>query len=79
METKEALQILEILSEVNHKIGRLEEKFHHSVVNNALVEILLLSESVESTRIEGTQVTFTDMVEEQNEKNPRWEITAVNN
>ena len=79
VETKEALQILEILSEVNHKIGRLEEKFHHSVVNNALVQILLLSESVESTRIEGTQVTFTDMVEEQNEKNPRWEITEVNN
>lgn len=76
---EEALEIFEILSEVTHKIGRLEEKFNHSIVNHALVQILLLSESVESTRIEGTQVTFTDMVEEQNEKNPRWEITEVNN
>lgn len=75
----EALQILEILSEVIHKIGRLEEKFRQSIVNNALVQIFLLSESVESTKIEGTQVTFTDMVEEQNDVNPRWEITEVQN
>lgn len=76
---EEAIQILEILSDVNHKIGRLEEKFHHSIVNNALIQVLLLSESVESTRIEGTQVTFTDMVEEQNDTKTRWEITEVNN
>ncbi|MDR7002129.1 Fic family protein [Neobacillus niacini] len=66
-------------SKVNNKIGRLEEKFNHSIVSQALVQILSLSESVESTRIEGTQVTFTDMVEEQNEKNPRWEIIEVRN
>ncbi|CQR46279.1 Adenosine monophosphate-protein transferase SoFic [Paraliobacillus sp. PM-2] len=75
----EALQILEILSQVNHKIGRLEEKFNHSIVSEALVQILSLSESVESTRIEGTQVTFTDMVEEQNDHKPRWEIKEVDN
>lgn len=76
---KEALQIFEVLSRVNNKIGRLEEKFKHSIVRGALVQILSLSESVESTRIEGTQVTFTDMVEEQNNDNPRWEITEVSN
>jgi Fic family protein len=77
--TNEALKIMEILAKVTNKIGRLEEKFNHSVVSQALVQILSLSESVESTRIEGTQVTFTDMVEEQNDKNPRWEITEVRN
>ncbi|WP_246569752.1 Fic family protein [Lentibacillus saliphilus] len=77
--TQEALQILEILSQVNHKVGRLEEKITHSIVSKALVQILSLSESVESTRIEGTQVTFTDMVEEQYDTKPRWEITEVNN
>ncbi|MFD2131764.1 Fic family protein [Pseudogracilibacillus auburnensis] len=75
----EALTIMEILSQVNLKLGRLEEKFNHSIVNQALVQILLLSESVESTRIEGTQVTFTDMVEEQNSTNQRWEIIEVHN
>ncbi len=32
-----------------------------------------------STRIEGIQVTFSDMVEEKNDKNPRWEIIEVSN
>lgn len=76
---EEALQIMEALARVNNKIGRLEEKFNYSVVSDALVQILSLSESVESTRIEGTQVTFTDMVEERNDKQPRWEITEVSN
>ncbi|MEN1969903.1 Fic family protein [Lentibacillus sp. N15] len=75
----DALRVMEILAKVNHKIGRLEEKVNHSVVSQRLVQILSLSESVESTRIEGTQVTFTDMVEERNDKHPRWEIIEVNN
>ena len=77
--TKDALKIMGILSTVSNKLGRLEEKFNHSVVSDALVQILSLSESVESTRIEGTQVTFSDMVEEKNDKNPRWEIIEVSN
>lgn len=44
----------EVLSRVNNKIGRLEEKFNHSIVSQSLIQILSLSESVESTRIEGT-------------------------
>lgn len=76
---KDALKIFNILSTVSNKLGRLEEKFNHSVVSDALVQILSLSESVESTRIEGTQVTFSDMVEEKNDKNPRWEIIEVSN
>lgn len=76
---KDALKILSILSEASRKLGVLEEKFKHSIVSEALVQVLSLSESVESTRIEGTQVTFTDMVEEKDDKNPRWEITEVNN
>lgn len=72
----EALRVMELLAKVNHKIGRLEEKFNHSIVSHQLVQVLALSESVESTRIEGTQVTFTDMVEEQNDRRSRWEITT---
>lgn len=77
--TKDALKIMTILSTVSNKLGRLEEKFNHSIVSDALVQILSLSESVESTRIEGTQVTFSNMVEEKNDKNPRWEIIEVSN
>lgn len=76
---EDALNILSTLSTVGSKIGRLDEKFRHSIVSEALVQILSLSESVESTRIEGTQVTFTDMVEEKDDKNPRWEVIEVAN
>ncbi|WP_141603825.1 Fic family protein [Terrilactibacillus laevilacticus] len=74
-----ALTILQLLPQISNKIGRLESDFKHSVVSDALVQILSLSESVESTRIEGTQVTFTDMIEEKDNKNPRLEIKKVSN
>ncbi|MGP7816418.1 Fic family protein [Niallia sp. 01092] len=79
VKNKDAIKILNVLSQASNKIGRLEEKFKHSIVSEALVQVLSLSESVESTRIEGTQVTFTDMVEEKDDKNPRWEVIEVNN
>ncbi|HHY22036.1 MAG TPA: Fic family protein [Bacilli bacterium] len=79
VENKDAIEILNVLSKASNKIGRLEEKFKHSIVSEALVQILSLSESVESTRIEGTQVTFSDMIEEKDDKNPRWEIIEVKN
>ena len=75
----DALKILDVLSTATLRLGTLEEKFKHSIVSEALVQILSLSESVESTRIEGTQVTFTNMVEEKDDKNPRWEVIEVNN
>lgn len=75
----DAIKILSVLSNATHKIGTLEEKFKHSIVSEAFVQILSLSESVESTRIEGTQVTFTDLMEEKDDNNPRWEIIEVNN
>lgn len=79
LEAKDALKIYRKLSEVSSKIGRLDEKFKHSMVGESLIRILSLSESVQSTRIEGTQVTFSDMVEEQDDRNPRWEIIEVMN
>ncbi len=79
LNTNDALKILSILSTVSNKLGRLEEKFNHSIVSDALVQILFLCESVDSIRIEGTKVTFSDVVEVKNDMNPRWEILEVNN
>ena len=68
-----ALEIFQLLAEVNKKVGRMKSEFNHSVVNDSVVNMFSLKESVQSTRIEGTQVTFTDMVEERGNKNPSWE------
>ena len=77
--TEKALEIFQLLADVNRKIGRMKSEFSHSVVNDSVVNMFSLKESVQSTRIEGTQVTFTDMVEERGEKNPSWERIEVLN
>ena len=70
MPNDKALEIFQLLSKVNRTIGRLKSEFSHSIVNDAIVSMFSLNESVQSTRIEGTQVTFTDMVEECENKIP---------
>ena len=50
------------LANVSSDISRLDEKLRHSIVKSDLVNTLALKESVQSTKIEGTQVTFADMV-----------------
>lgn len=52
------------LTTVASAITRLDEKLKGSIVASELVNTLALKESVQSTRIEGTQVTFTDMINE---------------
>ena len=74
-----ALEIFQLLAEVNKTVGRMKSEFKHSVVNDSIVSMFSLNESVQSTRIEGTQVTFTDMVEERGNKNPSWERIEVIN
>lgn len=52
------------LTTVASAITRLDEKLKGSIVVSELVNTLALKESVQSTRIEGTQVTFTEMINE---------------
>ncbi|ARK25344.1 Fic/DOC family protein [Sporosarcina sp. P37] len=79
VKVEEALSIYKKLSEVSNKISRLDERFNGSMVGDNLISILAQQESVQSTRIEGTQVTFTDIMEEQDDPHPRWEVIEVLN
>lgn len=67
------------LAEVASKIGRLDEKFKRSILKSDFINMLALKESVQSTRIEGTQVTFIDMVEHIHKSKPKWEHIEVSN
>lgn len=60
-------------------LEKLKEKLHYSLVNTSFLELLTLFESVQSTRIEGTQVTFSDMLEDQLENSSDWKKTEVRN
>lgn len=75
---KEYINLLQLLASTNLTMGKLASEFKHSIVNNALVSIFSLNESVQSTRIEGTQVTFTEMLESSHKK-PSWEQQEVLN
>ncbi|AET70561.1 hypothetical protein Desor_5173 [Desulfosporosinus orientis DSM 765] len=74
-----ALEIFQLLAGVNKKIGRLKSEFNHSIVNDSIVSMFSLKESVQSTRIEGTQVTFSEMLEDRGNENPSWEKIEVLN
>lgn len=65
--------------EASAKLEKLKQKLHYSLVNESFIQLLTLSESVQSTRIEGTQVTFSQMLEDTIEEQQDWEKIEVRN
>ncbi|OTW88713.1 Fic/DOC family protein, partial [Bacillus thuringiensis serovar cameroun] len=79
VEIQRAVDLFSKLANVSSEIGRLDEKFKRSILKSDFVNTLALKESVQSTRIEGTQVTFTDMVEQTHKSQQTWEQIEVLN
>lgn len=61
------------------KLERLKQKLRYSLVNESFIQLLTLHESVQSTRIEGTQVTFSEMLEDLIDQQQDWEKVEVRN
>ena len=74
-----ALNLMQLVAKVNLSIGEMRSEFQHSIVSSELLRMFSLNESVLSTRIEGTQVTFTDMIEHDKKRQPSWEQQEVLN
>ena len=79
IQNKDAIEIFKKLSSVNKKIGKLDTILRKSIVNKSILGLLTLNESVQSTRIEGTQVTFYEIMENKSKKNKSWQQTEVLN
>ncbi|MBZ6008415.1 Fic family protein [Leuconostoc gelidum subsp. aenigmaticum] len=77
--TTEALTLYKKVAIIKSKIGRLNAELAHSIVDSHLLQLLALNESVQSTRIEGTQVTFADMIDDDDKKNKRTAVAEVDN
>ena len=75
----QALQLYKKVATIKSSIGKLNSELGHSMVNSQLIQMLTLKESVQSTRIEGTQVTFADMIEDATKKNKSNEVVEVDN
>ena len=65
--------------EASAKLERLKQKLRYSLVNESFIQLLTLHESVQSTRIEGTQVTFSEMLEDLIDQQQDWEKVEVRN
>ena len=77
--TKEVLDLYKKVADIKSAIGRLNAELNHSIIDKNIIQIFSLQESVQSTRIEGTQVTFADMIEQAtNEKKSKEVIEVLN-
>ena len=79
MSIKEAVILLQKLAKVNMIIGSMKSEFGYSLVGDSLVSLFSLSEAVQSTRIEGTLITFYDMFEKTYNRQKEWEKQEVLN
>lgn len=76
---EEATKLFMKLSNISGEVGRLDEKYKSSMLQSGFINLLALNESVQSTRIEGTQVTFTGMIEQSNTTDKNSEYIEVMN
>ncbi|AOM84443.1 Fic family protein [Salisediminibacterium beveridgei] len=65
--------------EATSKLEKLKQKMNDSLVSESFMALLTLQESVQSTRIEGTQVTFSEMLEDEMDQGMDWEKIEVRN
>ena len=68
LSSKQMVEIYKTLAKVNLQIGIMKSDFSHSIVASPLVSVFSLNESVQSTKIEGSQVTFLEMIEPSQKK-----------
>lgn len=73
------LQFYKKVVKASSKLERLNQKLNYSPMHESFIELITLQESVQSTKIEGSQVTFTDMLEEQIDGQEDWKKIEVFN
>lgn len=75
----QALLLYKKLASVNKVLGRLETALKSSLINKSILSLLSYNESVQSTRIEGTQVTFHEIMETAKTGAKNWQQNEVFN
>lgn len=79
LDDKQALKIYKRLAEVNKTLGKLDAVLESSIINKSILSLLSYNESVQSTRIEGTQVTFSEIMETSRTGAKNWQQKEVFN
>ncbi len=76
---KEYIKVLEKCNLVSRKLERLNVELNSSPISKNLISLLSYNESVQSTKIEGTQVTFTEIIEVKEDKKVSFEQREILN
>lgn len=79
VKTDEALKLYHQAAHIERLIGKVNAELSYSIANINILQILTLNESIQSTRIEGTQVTFTDMIDQAVVSEKTKAVTEVDN
>lgn len=79
LDDRQALKLYKKLAKVNKVLGKLDAILESSIVNTSILSLLSYNESVQSTRIEGTQVTFHEIMENAKTGARNWQQKEVFN
>ena len=79
LDDKQALMLYKTLANVNRVLGKLDAVLESSIINTSILSLLSYNESVQSTRIEGTQVTFHEIMENVKSGAKNWQQKEVLN
>ena len=68
IKNEDYIEILKLSNNISMKLGKLDSALKSSVISKNLIQLVAYNESVQSTKIEGTQVTFHEILEVRDNK-----------
>ena len=79
LDSKDTIEILKLEVEARAKVEKFNSILERSVIKRELLMLFSMNESVQSTRIEGTQASFSEVMESEITGNRNKDITEVIN
>lgn len=79
LSSSEIIEILKKESDARAKLERLNSMLERSIIKNEILMLFSLDESIQSTKIEGTQATFSDVIEAELSGKTNEDVQEVNN
>lgn len=68
IKNEDYIEILKLSNNISMKLGKLDSALKSSVISKNLIQLVAYNESVQSIKIEGTQVTFHEILEVRDNK-----------
>lgn len=79
LESYEIIEILKKESDARAKLERFNSMLERSIIKNEILMLFSLDESIQSTKIEGTQATFSDVIESEVSGKKNQDVQEVDN